>query len=298
MGEDDKRKFAATFVNAYGKKAEDNPYVGELLLLLPAGTLTATETRAAMSGPQVPKPRLAAGKVGVQWVTIPGGMFLMGSNDGGSDEKPVHQVTVTSFQIAKTEVTVEQYKACVDVGACKTPDRGGYCTWGAAGKANHPMNCVDWNEAKIFSEWAGGRLPTEAEWEYAARDAGKDQKYPWGNADATCESAVISKGRGGDGCGKDSTWPACSKTKGNTDKGLCDMAGNVFEWVQDWYHDSYNDAPVDGSAWEIPAGGYRVIRGGSWDNDASHARSAYRNDFGVAYRRYNGLGFRPARSVP
>ncbi|MBI5244538.1 MAG: SUMF1/EgtB/PvdO family nonheme iron enzyme [Elusimicrobia bacterium] len=92
--------------------------------------------------------------------------------------------------MAKTEVTVAQYKACVDTGACAAPDTGGSCNWGVSGRESHPVNCVDWNQAKAFSEWADGRLPSEAEWEYAARSAGKDRKYPWGDEQATCARAV------------------------------------------------------------------------------------------------------------
>jgi formylglycine-generating enzyme required for sulfatase activity len=146
---------------------------------------------------------------------------------------------------------------------------------------------VDWNQAKTFSAWVGGRLPSEAEWEYAARSAGKDRKYPWGDEDATCERAVIS------GCGS-ATAPVCSKPAGNTQQGLCDMAGNAWEWVQDWYHGSYNGAPTDGSAWESPTGSYRVGRGGSWNYPADIARSAYRGSLVPGFRNYY-LGFRPAR---
>jgi len=231
-------------------------------------------------------------KARIKWVEIPGGSFMMGSDDGNSNEKPAHRVTVKGFQMAKTEVTVEQYKACVDAGACTEPNTDEDCTWGAAGNENHPVNCVDWSQAKTFSEWVGGRLPSEAEWEYAAKSAGKDRKYPWGDEDAACEKAVISEG--GDGCGKGSTWPVCSKTKGNSEQGLCDMAGNVWEWVQDRDHDSYNGAPTNGVAWESPAGSGRVVRGGSWNFDAGYARSAYRYG-NVPGDRHDALGFRPAR---
>jgi formylglycine-generating enzyme required for sulfatase activity len=101
---------------------------------------------------------------------------------------------------------------------------------------------------------------------------------------------------GGDGCGRDSTWPVCSKPSGNTTHGLCDMAGNVWEWVQDWYHDSYDGAPTDGSAWETPTGSYRVFRGGSWLGDARSVRAAIRNLNLPGYRP-GRVGFRLARSV-
>ena len=233
--------------------------------------------------------RAAAGAkaaAAIKWVTIPGGSFSMGSGKG--DEGPVHSVTIKSFQMAKTLVTVAQYRACVDAGACTAPDGGAYCNFGVSGRADHPVNCVDWNQAKTFSKWVGGRLPSEAEWEYAARSAGKDWKYPWGDAAATCETAVIR------GCTSGGTAPVCSKPAGNTRQGLCDMAGNAWEWVQDWYHDSYNGAPTDGSAWESPTGSRRVNRGGSWYFDADLARSAYRGSYDPG-RRYNYLGFRPAR---
>jgi formylglycine-generating enzyme required for sulfatase activity/serine/threonine protein kinase len=228
------------------------------------------------------RPRASAGKAGIAWVSIPGGTFTMGSGNG--DEGPRHQVTVGTFQMAKTLVTNKQYKACVEAGACTLPSS-------YVGGDDQPVVNVDWSQAKTFSKWVGGRLPSEAEWEYAARSAGKDWEYPWGNEAATCERAVISEG--GNGCGRNSTWPVCSKPKGNTKQGLCDMAGNVWEWVQDWYHGSYNGAPTDGSAWEDTGSG-RVYRGGSWNFDAGFARSAYRNNFDPA-DRYGFLGFRPAR---
>ncbi len=233
---------------------------------------------------------------GIKWVRIAGGTFLMGSDDGGSDEKPVHSVTVPTFKMTKTEVTVDQYRACVDEGDCTAPNTGEYCNWDKPDRGSHPVNCVDWDQAQAFAIWAGGRLPSEAEWEYAARSGGQDWKYPWGDEEATCARAVMIDSMDA-GCGRDSTWPVCSKPSGNTTDGLCDMAGNVYEWVQDGYRDSYDGAPTDGSAWESPTASARVSRGGSWARYAGYLRAAKR-DFVVSNMRVSGLGFRLARSVP
>ena len=252
---------------------------------LPAGALKAPKDEEAA--------KEASRKAGIQWVRIPGGTFTMGSEDADLKRaRPAHRVTVKSFQLAKTLVTNKQYRACVEAGICTAP--------GPCGRSfnyrrlmyfwftgdNLPVVCVDWNQAKAFSEWTGGRLPTEAEWEYAARSGGRDQKYPWGNEAATCERAGI------EGCGFGRV-PVCSKPAGNTKQGLCDMAGNVWEWVQDLYHSSYNGAPTDGSAWEVGGDG-RVSRGGSMGHDAEAARSANRGGDEPGYREVC-VGFRPAR---
>ena len=240
----------------------------------PAGGYSGTAAKPTQSTP---------GKAGIEWMRIPGGSFTMGSEDW-SDTKPAHRVTVKSFELAKTLVTNKQYKACVEAGACTAAQDYGV----TFDDDDQPVVAVDWNQAAAFSKWAGGRLPSEAEWEYAARSAGKDWKYPWGNEGATCGNAVIA------GCGYNAPAPVCFKPKGNTAQGLCDMAGNAWEWVQDWYHNSYNGAPSDGSAWENPEVTDRVLRGGSWYNDAGHARSVRRGSH-VPGDRYSSCGFRPAR---
>jgi len=166
---------------------------------------------------------------------IPAGSFWMGcnsavDNDCDSDESPYHEVTLSGYYIDKTEVTVDDYADCVTAGACTAPSTASsYCNWEVSGKGNHPVNCVNWSQAGEYCTWAGKRLPTEAEWEKAAR--GTDgRKYPWGNEDATCEYAVMDDGV--NGCGTDSTWNVCSKSPaGDSPYGLCDMSGNVWEWV-------------------------------------------------------------------
>ncbi len=264
----------------------------------------------------------------VDWVRIPGGTFEMGSpavtrTDPRTgkiwrpvyteNERPVHAVTVKTFELARTPVTFKQYRACVKAGACAPSP----CDdWRFLGD-DQPVVCVDWYQAKAFSEWAGGRLPTEAEWEYAARGAGKVRDYPWGDEIATCAKAVMSDASG-IACGRGSTWPVCSKPAGNTEQGLCDMSGLVWQWTQDWYHDTYEGAPTDGSAWETPAGFKRVARGGSYDNHFMVLRAASRGGGDPAYRgctywwlepflsslgiplperTLRSVGFRPARTV-
>lgn len=103
---------------------------------------------------------------------------MMGSDSGGSNETPVHQVTVPSFEMNRTEVTVAQYQACVDAGVCIEPTQcGSYYNWGVAGREDHPVNCVDWYQSVAFCAWAGGRLLSGSEWEYAARSRGQDCYY-------------------------------------------------------------------------------------------------------------------------
>ena len=244
------------------------------------------------------------GKGGVEWVRVPGGSFRMGSTEN-DDEQPVHAVRVKTFELAKSEVTNAQYQACVAAGSCEAPhwDDGSCYVYNGSKwekgrlpasfrEPNKPVVCVDWSQARAFSKWAGGRLPTEAEWEYAARSGGKDQKYPWGNAKASCSRAVMDDG--GNGCGRKTTWAVCAKQSGNSAQGVCDLAGNVWEWVEDVYADSYKDAPTDGSA-RTSGGSYRVRRGGSWRNAAGSLRAAHRHG-NAASARGGLIGFRPARS--
>lgn len=200
-------------------------------------------------------------------VVIPPGTFMMGCTSGDSacnlDEFPAHRVVVGAFYLDQTEVTVDAFGQCVSEGKCTAPkshEEAAYCNWGRTDRGSHPVNCVEWGQAKAYCEWAGKRLPTEAEWEYAARGGRNDWNYPWGDEPADCRRAVISVM--GDGCGKGRTWPAGSK--GANDYGLFGMAGNVYEWVQDWINFNYFGAPADGSAWMKGLTGYRAARGGSW----------------------------------
>ncbi len=250
-----------------------------------------------------PPASVASGKAGIEWVRIPGGTFRMGSNSGDKDEKPVHSVQVSSFELTKSEVTFGQYEQCVRAGACTpahTSDGNCYVYSGSGWKRGklpqsfqgkeQPVVCVDWTQAQAFAKWAGGRLPTEAEWEYAARSGGKTWTYPWGDETATCGNTVMSVG--GEGCGRTRTWPVCSKPTGNSTHGVCDLAGNVWEWAQDTYHNSYSGAPSVAKAWEDP-GSYHVIRGGSWRDPANGVRAA--NRYGDVYVGRDFIGFRLAR---
>jgi len=172
----------------------------------------------------------------------------MGANDGDSDESPIHEVAVAEFRMDLTEVTVAAYRACVDAKKCSAPDTfHAACNWGRAGQDRHPVNCVTWDQAREFCNWAGKSLPTEAQWEYAAR--GTDGRtYPWGNDEPTNRACWLRREWRG-------TCEVGSFSPGDSPFGVKDMAGNVFEWTESHYSENYSK-PRDVDA--------RVIRGGTW----------------------------------
>ncbi len=277
--ERNKERLAAAFLDAYWK--------APALDLKTAATL---EPYVSARKPSRRSPRpAAAGASGIQWVSVPGGSFMMGTDSSNplfDDAHPAHQATLPSFYMSKTLVTNRQYKVCVAAGACTAARDFGPTFDGE----DQPVVGVDWSQAAAFAKWAGGRLPSETEWEYAARSAGKNGEYPWGSEKADCDRAAVG------GCGLKATAPVCSKPAGNTAQGLCDMAGDVWEWTEDRYHDSYKGAPAGGGAWVEPAGSLRVVRGGSWANAPSLACPVVRY-YGVPGDQDNGLGFRVVRTA-
>jgi formylglycine-generating enzyme required for sulfatase activity len=226
-------------------------------------------------------------------VRIPGGTFLMGSPDGegDSDERPQLRINLPTYYIDKYEVSVEQYRRCVEAGSCKrsrfstlsafSPS----CNYGASGRERHPMNCVSWHGARAYCAWAGKRLCNEAEWEKAAR--GNDgRKYPWGNSSPNCSRARYF------GCGI-GTVPVDALSAGASPYGVFNMSGNVLEWVEDCYSEGYYKELVskNNSRYVVNMGGpkctHRVSRG-SWIEDARFLRAADRDRDCPMYRGSSG----------
>jgi formylglycine-generating enzyme required for sulfatase activity len=232
-----------------------------------------------------------ADKDGMVMVYVPVGEFLMGSTDSDpmtqDDEKPQHTVYLDAFWIDRTEVTNAQYKKCVSAGACRASS---YANDSQFNGDNQPVVGMDWNDAQAYCQWAGRQLPTEAQWEKAARGA-DGRIYPWGNQPATCEYAVMDD-VSGNGCGKGHTaWPVGSKPKGVSPYGALDMAGNVWEWVADWYDDKYYANSPSRNPQGPSSGQFRVMRGASLDNDPTCARAACRYSR-TPVDRGNNFGFR------
>jgi len=237
--------------------------------------------------------------IGIEWVEIPSGSFQMGDNfnEGNSDERPVHSVYLDAYYISKYEVTFDQYDTfCEETGRNKPDDRG----WG---RGDRPVIYVDWNDAKDFCDWLSQKtgedihLPTEAQWEKAAR--GTDQRrYPWGNgepngnrvnfADINTDFKWKDKSVND---GYKYTAPVGSYPAGKSPYGVHDMAGNVWEWCQDWYDSDYYDYSPSHNPQGPSSGSPRVTRGGSWYNNASPLRSAYRYSFTPSLSN-SSVGFR------
>lgn len=230
-----------------------------------------------------------------EMVLIPSGPFMMGCNEAVDkeckrDEKPYHSVDVPTFKIDKYEVTAAEYGSCVAATGCTAASTADGCNYDVMGRENHPINCVDWKQAKAYCAWAGKKLPTEAEWEKAAR--GTDgRKYPWGNDALDCNRAVHSA----KGCSNMDTAVVGSKPLGASPYGALDMVGNVSEWVEDDYHSDYSGVSIDGSVWiDNPRSTYRVSRGGSWHYDDSKTLRASSRVWGTPMGSGPDGGFRCA----
>jgi formylglycine-generating enzyme required for sulfatase activity len=251
--------------------------------LIPTEILTSTDTPVISSASLLSDMTDASG---VSMVLVSAGPFTMGSDRGDVDEVPVHSVYLDGFYIDKYEVTNALYKDCVNSNACYQPKDINY--FSNSQYADHPVVFVDWNMAKTYCEWRGEKLPTEAQWEKAAR--GTDSRtYPWG------EGIDCSKANYLD-C-SENTSSVTSHPDGASPYGVYDMAGNVWEWVADWYSATYYQV----SPMENPSGPsegtLKVVRGGAWNVDTVAVYSSVRNakDPSIAD---NDIGFRCVTDLP
>jgi formylglycine-generating enzyme required for sulfatase activity len=250
-------------------------------------------------------------------VYVPAGEFIMGSNEADvdsalalcdefygdcqrswfEDEQPRHTVYLDAFYIDETEVTNAQYQKCVEAGTCDTPEYTTY--YDNPDYAQHPVVYVSWSDADAYCRWAGKRLPTEAEWEKAAR--GTDGRtYPWGNTFDGSQVNFADKNTSFDW--SDSNWddgyagtaPVGNYPDGASPFGALDMAGNVWEWVADWYDSGYYAASPESNPKGPASGDYLVLRGGSWLGYAADVRAARRGGFAPDVS-FVSVGFRCAR---
>lgn len=248
--------------------------------------------------PAVPSPDVAPAMGRIEgMVAIPAGSFSAGCNAKVDSECETNETPsrrqLDGFWIDRTEVAVADYRRCVDAARCEPPGAGAGCNWGVAGRDRHPVNCVDFAQAEAYCSFVGKRLPTEWEWEKAAR--GSDgRKFPWGNRGferagrvANIADATLERDRQGwvlgapYDDGQADTAPVGSYPAGASPAGALDMIGNVWEWTS---------TPREGDAAK------RIIRGGSWSEPATEARASSRTWSDVTHRRSSG-GFRCARSA-
>ena len=228
-----------------------------------------------------------------EMVVVPAGAYMMGSPEEAY-ELPIHRVTIGEpLAVGKYEVTFAEWDACVADGGCygHRPDDEGW------GRGNRPVMNVDWNQVQTYVMWLSEktgkayRLLSEAEWEYVARAGSGTRKYNWGNEVGRNLANCVGCGSRWD---REQTAPVGSF--GANAFGLHDVHGNVSEWVQDCWNDSYVGAPADGSAWEQGDCDIRVMRGGSWFDSRKYLRSAYRG-WGPHWMGHIFFGFRVARSL-
>ncbi|MBI5534339.1 MAG: SUMF1/EgtB/PvdO family nonheme iron enzyme [Deltaproteobacteria bacterium] len=229
-------------------------------------------------------------------VRVPAGAFTMGSpqGHGAIDEQPEHAVHVGAFRIDRYEVTNRRYQQCVQRSSCELPGmlsshlRSDY--FENPRYADYPVVFVTWKQADSYCKWAGGRLPTEPEWEKAAKGTGSEPRtFPWGNEAPDCSRANM----GGPGSCVGDTDRVGLRVEGRSPYGAMDMAGNVWEWVSDWYDPAYYASAPSRDTAGPAAGSLKVMRGGCWESGADSLRVSCRKAELPATWAYN-IGFRCA----
>jgi formylglycine-generating enzyme required for sulfatase activity len=250
-----------------------------------------------MTATSTPLPVAITDAKGVTMHLVPAGKFAMGSDYGRENEKPVHQVYLDAFYVDIYEVTNALYKACVDADICTPPhfphSRTHFYYYANAEFSDYPVIFVVWDQAKTYCEWRGAELPTEAQWEKAAR--GTDGRtYPWGEG-IDCNKANYHDGN--KFCVGD-TMKVGSYESGKSPYGAYDLVGNVWEWTADWYSATYYDnSPAENPAGP-DSGQYRVLRGDSWSLNAYDPRVPTRLWDSPDGFYYYDFGFRCAKDVP
>ncbi len=259
---------------------------------MPTATPTATPTAMPITT-LAPGATQVSAADGMMMVYVPAGDFSMGSLVGTADEQPVHTVYLDAYWMDRTEVTNEMYNLCVQAGACLRPlkfhsnTHSGY--YFDAQYANYPVIALKWSSAETYCAWAGRRLPTEAEWEKAAR--GTDGRtYPWGNGSPSSGLLNFNNPAG-------DTEDVESYAFGASPYGALNMAGNVTEWVADWYAADYYGSSPSSNPTGPALGDYRVLRGGSWYSNEYLVRSADRHWIEPDSREIT-IGFRCVLTAP
>ncbi len=268
----------------------------------PSAKRSPTQPQNPTVGPTARRPLPTAATLPTGMVLVGAGSFWMGcaptDRSCRACETPRHQIYLDGFYLDKNEVTVTDYQRCVsNEGPCTPPEAYDaahswkkYCNWGRSRGGDHPINCVTWHQAKAYCSWTGKRLPTEAEWEKASRGT-EERIYPWGMHSPSNRACWKRQDSGLGTC------PVGSYPEGGSAYGALDMAGNVYEWLSDWYGQRYYLVSSARNPKGPATGRTRVVRGGSWSSfNAWFLRISYRVTYPPLVGR-NYIGFRCARST-